>query len=89
MTAYLKQSCNLLGFLLDKNLPIYVINPLQTYLYRKSLRLRKPKIDNTIASMIMSDMNLKSYSDTSYHNKELKSLPRYHFDKASDRVNLL
>ncbi len=29
--------------------------------------------------MLMSDMNLKSYSDTSYHNEEFKSLTRYCF----------
>ena len=62
-------SYNLLGFLLDKGLTTYVINPLHTNLYRKSLSLRKTKTDkvdaHTIASMIMSDVNLKSYSDTS------------------------
>ena len=36
----------------------------------------------------MSDMNLKSYSDTSYHNKELKSLTRYRFDKVKERAKL-
>ena len=49
-------SYNLLGFLLDKGLPTYVINPLHTNLYRKSLSLRKTKTDkvdaHTIASMI-------------------------------------
>ena len=68
-------SYNLLGFLLDKGLPTYVINPLHTNLYRKSLSLRKTKTDqvdpHTIASMIMSDVNLKPYLDTSYHNEEL------------------
>ena len=85
-------SYNLLGFLLDKGLPTYVINPLHTNLYRKSLSLRKTKTDkvdaHTIASMIMSDVNLKSYSDTSYHNKELKSLTRYRFDKVQERAKL-
>ncbi len=85
-------SYNLLGFLLDKGLPTYVINPLHTNLYRKSLSLRKTKTDkvdaHTIASMIMSDVNLKSYSDTSYHNKELKSLTRYRFDKVKERAKL-
>ena len=69
-------SYNLLGFLLDKGLTTYVINPLHTSLYRKSLSLRKTKTDKvdsrTIVTMMMSDMNLKSYSDTSYHNEELK-----------------
>ena len=85
-------SYNLLGFLLDKGLPTVVINPLHTNLYRKSLSLRKTKTDkvdaHTIASMIMSDVNLKSYSDTSYHNEELKSLTRYRFDKVKERAAL-
>lgn len=85
-------SYNLLGFLLDKGLPTYVINPLHTNLYRKSLSLRKTKTDkvdaHTIASMIMSDVNLKSYSDTSYHNEELKSLTRYRFDKVKEQAKL-
>lgn len=85
-------SYNLLGFLLDKGLPTYVINPLHTNLYRKSLSLRKTKTDKvdsrTIATMMMSDMNLKPYSDTSYHNEELKSLTRYRFDKVKERAKL-
>ncbi len=85
-------SYNLLGFLFSKGFPTYVINPLHTNLYRKSLSLRKTKTDkvdaHTIASMIMSDVNLKSYSDTSYHNEELKSLTRYRFDKVKERAKL-
>ena len=85
-------SYNLLGFLLDKGLTTFVINPLHTNLYRKSLSLRKTKTDKvdsrTIATMMMSDMNLKSYSDTSYHNEELKSLTRYRFDKVQERAKL-
>ena len=85
-------SYNLLGFLLDKGLTTYVINPLHTNLYRKSLSLRKTKTDKvdsrTIATMMMSDMNLKSYSNTSYHNEELKSLTRYRFDKVKERAKL-
>lgn len=42
----------------------------------------------TIAFMLMSDVNLKSYSDTSYHNEELKSLTRYRFDKVKERAKL-
>ena len=37
--------------------------------------------------MLMSDVNLKSYSDISYHNEELKSLTRYRFDKVQERAN--
>ncbi len=85
-------SFNLLGYLIDKGLPTYVINPLHTNLYRKSLSLRKTKTDKvdarTIAMMLMSDVNLKSYSDTSYHNEELKSLTRYRFDKVQERARL-
>lgn len=83
-------SYNLLRFPLDKGLTTYVINPLHTNLYRKSLSLRKTKKDKvdsrTIATMIMSNMNLKSYSDISYHNEELKSLTRYSFDKVKERA---
>ena len=85
-------SYNLLGYLLDKGCPTFVINPLHTNLYRKSLSLRKTKTDKvdarTIAMMLMSDVNLKSYSNTLYHNEELKSLTRYRFDKVSQRAKL-
>ena len=85
-------SYNLLGYLLDKGLTTFVINPLHTNLYRKSLSLRQTKTDkvdaHTIASMLMSDVNLKSYSDASYHNEELKSLTRYRFDKVKERAKL-
>ncbi|WP_405353707.1 IS110 family transposase [Ruminococcus sp.] len=85
-------SYNLLGFLLDNDLPTYVINPLHTNLYRKSLTLRKTKTDRvdarTIASMLMSDVSLKPYTNIAYHNSELKSLTRYRFDKVSERAKL-
>lgn len=85
-------SYNILGFLLEKGLPTFVINPLHTNLYRKSLSLRKTKTDRvdarTIAAMLMSDVGLKSYTDTSYHNEELKSLTRYRFDKVKERAKL-
>ena len=58
-------SYNLLGFLLDNGLATYVLNPLRTNLYRKSLSLRKTKPDRvdarTIASMLLSDAGLKPY----------------------------
>ena len=85
-------SYNLLGFLLDKDLTTFVINPLHTNLFRKSLSLRKTKTDKvdarTIATMLASDVNFKSYTDTSYHNEELKSLTRYRFDKVKERGKL-
>ncbi len=52
-------SYNILGFLLDNDLAVYVMNPLHTNLYRKSLSLRKTKTDRvdarTIATMLLSD----------------------------------
>ena len=85
-------SYNLLGFLLDNGLSTHVLNPLHTNLYRKSLSLRKTKTDKvdarTIAAMLMSDLGLKPYTDTVYHNEELKSLTRYRFDKVRERAKL-
>jgi Transposase and inactivated derivatives len=85
-------SYNILGFLLDSGLDTYVLNPLHTNLYRKSLSLRKTKTDRvdarTIAAMLMSDVDLKPYTDTAYHNEELKSLTRYRFDKVKERAKL-
>ena len=58
-------SYNLLGYLIDKGLTAYVINPLHTNLYRKRLSLRQTKTHKadarTIASMLMFEVNLKSY----------------------------
>ena len=85
-------SYNLLGYLLNKGLPTFVINPLHTNLFRKSLSLRQTKTDkidsHTIATMLMSNVTLKSYSIALYHNKELKSLSRYRFDKVKERAKL-
>ena len=66
-------SYNLLGFLLDCGLATYVLNPLHTNLYRKSLSLRKTKTDRvdarTIAAMLLSDVGLKPYTNIAYHNE--------------------
>ena len=81
-------SNNIVRFLLDNGLAPVVINPLHTNLYRKSLSLRQTKTDRidarTIAMMLMSDVDLKSYTDILYHNEELKSLTRYRFDKVRE-----
>ena len=73
-------SYNLPGFLLDNGLTTYVLNPLRTNLYRKSLSLRKAKTDRVnarmIASMLLSDAGLKPYTNTACYNEELKSLIR-------------
>lgn len=85
-------SYNIIGFLLNKDLPTFILNPLHTNLYRKSLSLRKTKTDKidskTIAMMLLSDVSLKSYSDISYHNEDLKSLTRYRFSKVEERAKL-
>ena len=85
-------SYNLLGYLLNKGLPTFVINPLHTNLFRKSLSLRQTKTDkidsHTIATMLMSNVNLKPYSIALYHNEELKSLSRNRFDKVKERAKL-
>ena len=85
-------SYNILGFLLDKGLSTYVINPLHTNLFRKVTSLRRTKTDRvdarTIAALMMSGVVLTSYTAISYHNEELKSLTRYRFDKVQERAKL-
>ena len=83
---------NLLRSLLDNGLASFVINPLHTNLFRKGQSLRKTKTDKvdaaSIAMMLLTDKTLKPYSDTSYHNEELKSLTRYRFNKVQERARL-
>jgi len=85
-------SYNILGFLTENKYATYVLNPLHTNLYRKGLSLRKTKTDKVdayvIALMIMSKQFLKSYSNLSYHNEDLKSLTRYRFDLVAQRAKL-
>ena len=85
-------SYNLLGFLLSKELPTFVFNPLQTNQFRKSLSLRKTKTDKvdarTIALMLATESNDNAYSLQAYQNEELKSLTRYRFDKVNQRSKL-
>ncbi len=80
-------SNNLLEYLIDKDLPTFVINPLHTNLYRKSLSLRKTKTDTIDAYSIVTMLHtecLKSYTPVSYHISELKSLARYRFSLVQD-----
>lgn len=73
---------NLLNFLSANNFQIIVLNPLQTNIFRKAQTLRKIKTDRIdakiIAQMIMTG-NFKTYSSTSYHLQELKSLTRHKY----------
>ena len=81
---------NILGFVLNKGLTTYVINPLHTNLFRKGQSLRKTKTDRidarSIAYMLLTDASLEPYSLASYHNEELKSLTRYRFTKVQERA---
>ena len=78
-------SYNLLGFLLDSGLATYVINPLHTNLYRKSLSLRRTKTDRidarTIAMMLMSDAGL---SPSTYQSGQLQNCYA-HMEKRGSR----
>ena len=68
-------SYNLLGFLLNKCLTTYVMNPLHTNLFRKSTSLRRTKTDRvdarTIAAMMMSGVVLESYTAI-YQTEQLR-----------------
>ena len=81
-------SNNILNFLTSKGFNVYVINPLQTNLYRKGQSLRKTKTDKLdarfIATMLITE-NLKPYSNLSYHISELKSLVRHRFRLVHER----
>ena len=85
-------SYNILGFLLSKNLPTFVLNPLQTNQFRKSLTLRKTKTDKvdakTIAAILASNLDLTPYTQAVSQNEELKSLTRYRFEKVRQRAKL-
>ena len=66
-------SYNLLGFLLSKEFPTFVFNPLQTNQFRKSLTLRKTKTDKvdarTIALMLATESADNAYSLQTYQNE--------------------
>lgn len=84
-------SDNLIEFIMAKGLNLFVINPLHTNLYRKSLSLRKTKTDivdtHSIVTMLRTE-SLKPYSSVSYHVRELKSLTRYRFSLVQDCARL-
>jgi len=73
-------SLNLMNFILDQQLPLIVLNPLQTNLFRKAQTLRKSKTDKIDARLIvlmLQSGNFKPHSTVSYHLSELKSLTRH------------
>lgn len=80
-------SNNIVDFIINKNYRIFVINPLHTNLYKKSLSFRKTKTDKADAQSIVSllmTQKLTPYVPVSYHEKELKSLTRYRFNLVND-----
>ncbi len=85
-------SYNILGYLLEQGLQVYLLNPLHTSLFKKSLTLRRTKTDRVdskvIALMLISNTELKPFSISSYNNLELKSLSRYLLDKINYRARL-
>lgn len=85
-------SYNLTSFLLAKGFALFVINPLHTSLYRKSLTLRKTKTDKvdsfTIAKLLIAEPELEPYSTQDFCKEELKSLTRYRFTKVQERSKL-
>lgn len=80
-------SNNISEYLINKNFQVFLINPLHTSLYRKSLSFRKTKTDkadvHSIVLMLMTQ-KLTPYVPVSYHQKELKSLTRYRFNLVND-----
>lgn len=85
-------SLNILEFLMRNEMITYVLNPLHTNMYRKSLSLRQTKTDKvdcrTIAMMLRSDVNIRLYTKQSWLNEELKSLTRYRLDRVQERAQL-
>lgn len=78
-------SINILNYLYEKGLKMYVFNPLHTNFYRKSLTLRKTKTDKidckSIAYMLLSNPDINPYAPSDKVNIDLKSLCRYRFVK--------
>lgn len=73
-------SLNLMRFITDNQLPLVVLNPLQTNLFRKAHTLRKSKtdkIDAKLIALMLQSGNFKPHSELSYHLSELKSLTRH------------
>lgn len=73
-------SLNLMNFIIKQQLPLIVLNPLQTNLFRKAHTLRKSKtdkIDARIIVLMLQSGNFKPHSTVSYHLSELKSLTRH------------
>ena len=80
-------SNHILEFLTTYQFETFVINPLHSCLYRKSLSFRKTKTDK-IDAVLITDLlrteTLKPYCPASNEMKELKILTRYRFSLVQD-----
>ncbi len=75
-------SLNLMNFITNNQLPLVVLNPLQTNLFRKAHTLRKSKtdkIDAKVIALMLQSGNFSPHSNLSYHLSELKSLTRHKY----------
>lgn len=73
-------STNIVNFIHDKQLPLIILNPLQTNLFRKAQTLRKSKTDKIDARLIAQMLQVgdfKPHLESSYQLNELKSLTRH------------
>ncbi|BES64527.1 IS110 family transposase [Gottschalkiaceae bacterium SANA] len=73
-------SINLTNFISNHHLPLVILNPLQTNLFRKAQTLRKSKtdkIDAKLIALMLQTGNFESHTNLSYHLAELKSLTRH------------
>lgn len=73
-------STNIVNFINGKQLPLVILNPLQTNLFRKAQTLRKSKTDKIDARLIALMLHMgdfKPHSSSSYQLSELKSLTRH------------
>ena len=68
---------------------LFKIGVLEQVVFREIVECpRRFLEDRELGFMLMSNVDLKSYTDTAYHNEELKSLTRYRFDKVRERAQL-
>ena len=73
-------SINILNYLYEKGLKMYVFNPLHTNFYRKSLTLRKTKTDKEDCYNLAGIYFQKRYNDQSIHETkfmEMQLMSRY------------
>ncbi|MDO5294196.1 MAG: IS110 family transposase [bacterium] len=84
-------SNHVVEYLANHQFQTFVVNPLHTCLYRKSLSFRKTKTDK-VDAMLITDLlrteTLLPYEPSSEEIQQLKSLCRYRFTLVQDRSRL-